>query len=527
MEEHINNPVQTESATVPPIPPAAPWQAAPYTPPPKAVFPMGKTELLFALGILVFSLLLSNSLFYGGVNLGMSIGILGLQGCTYLYLLASGHKPGRYAGCLLLLSALIAASFPRSDDGGMKFLMVCLLMAVPGLAFCLMAGQNLRKPGGVTSLLDSPRSFFMFGVARMGESARGIKGACSASGTIGKTGGAVILGLCLAIPVVAILIPLLMSADAAFDGLLDLLPDFEWAEAFNTVLWGLALAYPLYTRGTGLHHQPRENRAARERKGLNAITVNTVLIAVATVYLAYLASQLAYFVGGFSGILPEEYTMAEYARRGFFEMAWLCAINLFVTALSMGLVTAKGNAPLLTKLLCLFLGLVTLFLVAAASAKMVLYIGSYGLTRLRVLTQVFMIWLAAVTITVCVWLFRPKLPYMKSAMVLGLALCAVLMWADVDSQVARYNVRAYQSGKLSTVDVYYLRDLNASAVPWLEELTRDSDPVISHKAKEALKNKTWRTDEFDLRGWNYPRAQAQEILAPHQENAVEQAEVMP
>ena len=513
MEENVNKPIEPEKAE---IAPAAPWQAGTYTPPPKITFPMGKKELIFGLGILIFSLLLCNSLLYGGVNLGAGVAALGLLGCTFAYLRSCGHKPDRYTAALLILSAVIAASFPRSDDDGMKFLMVCLLLVVPGLAFCLMAKQNLRSPDGITSLLDSFRAMFNLGMGRLAESGWGIREACSATGTIGARGGAVILGVCLAVPVVAVLIPLLISADAAFEGLLDLLPETDWAEILNTVLWGVGLAYILYTRGAALQHLPGKEQEIKTRKGLNPITVNTVLIAVVIVYLAYLVSQLAYFVGGFAGILPEEYTLAEYARRGFFEMGWLCAINLSVMALAMGLVTAEGKAPLLSRLLCLFIGLVTLFLVATASAKMILYIGSYGLTRLRVLTEVFMVWLGIVTAGVCVWIFRPKTPYMKLALVLGLVFCAVLMWADVDAQVARYNVRAYQSGSLDTVDVDYLRwDLNDSAVPYLEELTKDSDPAVAKKAADALKD-MWYSEETKLRSWNWPSVRAEVILKPYQ-----------
>ena len=42
---------------------------------------------------------------------------------------------------------------------------------------------------------------------------------------------------------------------------------------------------------------------------------------------------------------------------------------------------------------------------------------------------------------------------MKGAVICALILGCVTFWADVDTQVARYNVRAYQSGQLET-DVY-------------------------------------------------------------------------
>ena len=60
------------------------------------------------------------------------------------------------------------------------------------------------------------------------------------------------------------------------------------------------------------------------------------------------------------------------------------------------------------------------------------------------------------------------------------------MWADVDTVVARYNVRAYQSGQLETVDMDHLYDLGYGVVPYLDELTRDSDPEIAEEATRML-----------------------------------------
>lgn len=526
MDENKNLPPE-EPVRVPP--PAPQYQPYTYTPPPRYVFPMGRRELLFAGAMLLFSFLLCNSLCYAGAGLGFAVGAAGILAGTFLYLRSHGHRPDWYIASLITLSLVIALSFALSADGIMKAFMVCLLLLVPSLAFCLMSGQNRRSPAGILSLLDAPRALFALGFGRMAEAGRGIAEACRAGGAIGRKGGSVILGLLITIPVVAILIPLLMSADAAFEGLLDLLPELEWYELITTAILGTCMGYVYYTRGGALQHMPGSDKEPKVRKGLSAITVNTVLIAVAFVYAVYLVSQLAYFVGGFAGILPEAYTMAEYARRGFFEMAWLCAINLGIIALSIGLVTAREKAPLLTKLLCLFLGAVTLFLVATASAKMLLYIGSYGLTRLRVLTEVFMLWLAAVTVFVTIWLFRPGTPYMKLAMVLALVLSAVLMIGDVDRQVAKYNVHAYQSGKLETVDLAYLNGLGNSAIPYLMELTEDPDTHMANRAQGILENKAreFSRRDFDLRSWNLTEARARKLLEDLIEEVQPKAEVTP
>ena len=249
----------------------------------------------------------------------------------------------------------------------------------------------------------------------------------------------------------------------------------------------------------------------RPSRGISPLTVNTLLIAVCLVYCAYLVSQLAYFTGGFAGVLPEDFTLAEYARRGFFEMAWLCAINLSIIILSLSL-CKKEQAPLFTRLLCLFIGIVTLFFVCAASAKMILYIESYGLTRLRVLTQVVMVFLGIVTILASVWLFVPKFAYMKAVLSTALVIGAAVSWADVDTQVAKYNVNAYLSGKMETVDVHYLTSLGHGAVPYIEKISLEApDKAVAEEAKALLENR-WIAKAEDFRSWNYVNQSALNIL---------------
>jgi len=296
---------------------------------------------------------------------------------------------------------------------------------------------------------------------------------------------------------------LLVSADAAFAGLVDKMPDFDLPQFVLTLVVGVGVACLFYTRGAALLHNPKAEAPSTFRQGVNALTVNTVLIAVCMVYVVYLLSQLAYFVGGFAGILPEGFTMAEYARRGFFEMGWLCAINLGIIALAVGLVEQAGRAPLLSRILCLFLGIVTLFFVVTASAKMGMYIGSYGLTRLRVLTEVIMVFLGLATATVCIWLFVPKMPYMKVVLLLALVIGAAVIWADVDTVVASYNVRAYQSGKLDAVDVEYLTTLSAGAVPYIAQLAENGDETAQAFMEEYGSTYYWDSNFHDLRSWNW------------------------
>ena len=319
-----------------------------------------------------------------------------------------------------------------------------------------------------------------------------------------------ILGVLIALPVAAVLIVLLMRADAAFEGLMDMLPDTDWSEPLLSLFFGVFAGWILYSRGVGLKYAEKNGKEAKSFHGFSAITVNILLGTVCLIYAVYLLSQLAYLGGGFAGILPDGYTLAEYARRGFFEMAWLSFINLGLMCLAMGLVEKKAGAPALTRGLCLFLGLAALFLIAAASAKMLLYIGGYGLTRKRVLTEVFMLWLGVTTILVSVWLFKPRFPYMKGAVICALILGCVTFWADVDTQVARYNVRAYQSGQLETIDMGHMGCLGDGALPYIKELTHDRAPEIASTAMDILENSYCSISDF--RSWTYTESAARKAV---------------
>lgn len=483
-----------------------------YIPPdpiPVSRYPAGKRELTFGAAVLVCSVFLWNCILYGGFNLGFAIGCISVIVCSVWYLLNSGYRFDPYSGALVCFSVLIAAGFAWSSDGFIKFVMLLFLLFSVNLSFCLAAGQNRRSPEGIGSLLDAPRACFKLGFGSMGAAGRGLNDARKNAGTAGKKGSAAALGIVIAVPVVAVMLVLLMRADAAFEGLMALLPETDWSELFCSLLFGGFAAWVSYARGVGLRYAQKPDAKERRFQGLSPITIHIILGAAGCLYCVYLFSQLAYISGGFSGILPEGYTMAEYARRGFFEMAWLSAINLCLICCAMGLVEKKAGAPVLTKMLCLFLGIVTLFLICTASAKMLLYIGSFGLTRLRVLTQIIMVWLGITTVLVSVWLFRPKFPYMKAVILMALLLGTLTLWVDVDSQVARYNVRAYQDGRLETIDMSHLRGLGYGAVPYIEELTRDENPAVAEAAETTLKYRDCSVKDF--RDWNYTRAAAGKI----------------
>ena len=492
MEKMNDNHPWSESALQPPATPAEP----------AATFCAGRKEWIYGLLALICGMMLCNFVLYGGFQLGFAIAMCAYILCAAGYLLASGAKLSVYSGLLLGLSLVIAAGFGRSDDGFVKFVMTCFLAVSVNLGLCLMAGQNRRCPDRASSLADAGRTVFTMGYGQLSGGMGGLFRSFKLKGTVAKTLGSVAVGLLILLPVLGIVVSLLVEADAAFESLIDCIPEFQMDETLVTVIVGFCVFCVLYTRAVALIRMKPAEPVVKDRKGINKITMNTALIGLSLVYLLYLVSQLAYFVSGFAGIVPKGYSMAEYARRGFFEMAWLCAINMGLIALAVSLVRKTGEkAPLSTRLLCLFVGLVTLFLVAVASAKMLTYIRGYGLTRLRVMTQLIIIFFGLMAVTVSVSLFVKKPRYMPVLLIGALLLGGSAFWADVDTVVAAYNVHAYQTGRLETVDVYYLWELGSGAVPQIAKLVDDENPDVAKAAQWALNRSGSYWEDF--RSWNY------------------------
>ena len=484
-----------------------PWSdPAPDVAPPvrkSFTFPTGVKEQLFAILALVCGLAMCNFVLFGGFKLGFGIAMCAYILCAAGYLLASGGRLSVYSSILLLLSLGISAGFGRSDDNFVKFVMVCFLTVSVNLGLCLMAGQNRRRPGAVGSLVDAGRAVFNMGYGQLPKAVGGLFGSLKFKCSIAKVIGSVAIGLVILLPLLGIVISLLVRADAAFENLMKGFPKFDLGETLTTIVFGAVVFFVMYARNVALVKAEKPAPASVGKgRGLNKITMNTALIGLCLVYGLYLVSQLAYFVSGFAGIVPENYTSAEYARRGFFEMAWLCAINMGVIVLAVTLVRKSGGrAPLSTRLLCLFIGFVTLFIVAAASAKMWTYIGDYGLTRLRVMTQLIIIFFGLMALTVSINLFMKKARYMPVLLIGALLIGGSAFWVDVDTLVAAYNVNAYQTGKLETVDVPYLGTLGSGAIPQIAKLVEDADPEVAQKAQKVIQNSDAGIENF--RDWNY------------------------
>lgn len=167
-------------------------------------------------------------------------------------------------------------------------------------------------------------------------------------------------------------------------------------------------------------------------------------------------------------------------------MCVLCSINLLMVIIAIGQVRREPKTPWLTKALCLFILVFSLVLAVCSASKMGMYIGAYGLTRLPGPHLCVHGRVAVALVCVAIWILAPRFPYMQIVVLAVLAVGCFTGWMDVDTQVARYNVDAYLSGQLTTVDVDHLGGLSEGAVPQLARLLEAPDPQVQAEARAAL-----------------------------------------
>jgi len=325
--------------------------------------------------------------------------------------------------------------------------------------------------------------------------------------------GQAALGLLAAVPLLAVVLSLLISADAVFGAMFSAAGDWMRAAGLGGILWrvlrtafvGLMFFSLLYFL---IHEKPPEARTAGERR-TPAAPFATVLVLLDLVYLLFAVIQFAYLFGG-GETAAMEGGYAQYARSGFFQLVAVAAINLAAALLTATLplsapAATPGEKRLLRILGLLLLGL-TAVILASAAWRMGLYIRAYGLSLLRSMTLWAMGLIALCLIAAGVKLLRPSFRFFPVLFAAGLAGWIVFSCVNIDARIADYNVDAFLSGRLESVDTDYLRRLSPDTLPALLRLEAASGQDLHTDAFLAsVREQRSQTDwtRWNLSEWRY------------------------
>lgn len=401
-----------------------------------------------------------------------------------IYLYDKKIKPSAFTICCGTLSLLGSVTFTLFSDGLINFFMLVLVGGLYGL-FCLgLSGKFTADTGSYRIMLD----LIFDTLVRPFKSFSCLIGAVKAGNKKEKKNLSALFGILLAVPVLLVVVPLLIKSDAAFEGVVRNLTRNMGNFVFEVIITVVILPYFIsYAYSKKLKNNCSDSPNKNVLRKIPYSAGGSFLSVISVVYLVYLFSQLAYFFSAFSGVLPEGYTLtaSAFARRGFFEMFAICCINIALVSLVLMLCkrNEQGSVPLSIKLLSLFISLFDFVLLISSAAKMIMNVRQYDLSRNRVLVCTFMLMIAVILVFFTVHIFAPKVPYMRSVIIICSVIFIAMSYSDINSRIAEYNVREYKnSGVTDSVDVQALYNLGDGGVDSLIMLSNDKNEEYSAQA---------------------------------------------
>jgi hypothetical protein len=256
----------------------------------------------------------------------------------------------------------------------------------------------------------------------------------------------------LALALLVVFIPLLMSADAAFSELLE--RGLAW-DAEGVIERMLVAVLVLALGGALLHVKLRPPNPAPMpvANRLGATESNIALGALVALFAAFVAVQFATLFGGAAYVLrTPDLTYAENAHRGFAQL-------LVVAALTFAVLGAARRWAHPRRVLEIALCLLSLVMLASALKRLGVYEETFGFTRLRFAAHAGLLYVGALFVLV---LFT-RAPQAIVA-VTALAALAIAL-ANPERTIAEHNVERYE--RTGMIDLAYLKTLGPDAAPAL------------------------------------------------------------
>ncbi len=440
-------------------------------------------DTIYVVALFLSSIFISAFGVFGGFHGGFTVTAIILIVTMSLFLLGKGYKFKIFPALCLLLSIGTTLSFTLTSNGSVRFWSFVLFYLLSITWFTSTVRQQETKGDIgfflhffspiIESLANLPTMFVSLFAKKKDEN---------------KTAIRIFLGILISLPVLLVVVPLLMNSDLAFSGMVSIIFK-QTATIILRCILGTIIAIFVISYALSLKKgQPLITKGI-EFTGIEPTIIITFLSVLSVCYLSYLFSQFAYFFKAFSGFLPEGYkfTYAEYARRGFFEMSAIAAINFIVIFLCKFLVNKQNKkAVVAVNGVSTFIGTFTLLIIATALSKMALYIKSYGMTKLRITTSTFMIFLAIVFISLMLRLYTKKVNVLKTAFTTAAIALILLGTLNVNSIVAQYNYTAYKNGILKEIDVNTISELGDEGIPYLVKLANEDISEASNSAAYKL-----------------------------------------
>lgn len=323
----------------------------------------------------------------------------------------------------------------------------------------------------------------------------------AASGS-NQTTFAILRGLAITIPVVAVLGLLLASADVVFQSFFDSFGLLDVPSIVgHLILAGIgAFAMVVLLR---LANDQGSAVVARSTRSLGAIETGVLLFSVNLLFAAFAIAQLLTIVGGADAALERaDVDPKQFARQGFFQLLWVAGLTLGLLMTIHVLTSENVKARRLTRFLTPVTVILTVLIVTVAFTRIQFYISDGGLTPLRLYSSVFAIWVAVAFVITAVRVagIRPTRDWLLPVLLLsGLVTLGALNVISPERIIANENL-----GRSDSAITYHVRagqfsgEGNAILIDGLDRL----DAEVADEVTAALcANDRGRSNRSVDDGW--------------------------
>jgi hypothetical protein len=430
-----------------------------------------------------------------------------LGACAYLYRNAAAPL-SRSVVVLVPPAILFASTFAWRDAGSLKFLNGVALMLIIGLAVLRRHQDHLS----IGSVLDYPFRLFgrWFQFVADAVPLFNLEGRWPQLAERGNVHhvSAAMRGVLIAAPLLLLFGGLFVSADAAFERLITQSVQIDLEMVMSNLLVTAICAWMFGGFLRRMFLVVETPKVQSDLVGpppppaLGLIEIGTVLGLLNALFALFVATQLPYFFGG-AGIVSQTAGLgyAEYARRGFFELAAVAALALPVLLGSHALLSKTGAAgPKVFKVMASVLVGLLFVVIASAAFRMSLYVQVYGISMLRIYVLATIGWLMMVFgwFVLTVLRDRPQ-RFAFGGLVLFLTTILMLDIVNPEALTARINTTRVAS---TAVDTQYLNSLSADAVPELAQAVNRVKGDTKIQLIEGLEHRQDQLRRSDWRSWS-------------------------
>ncbi|WP_047980451.1 DUF4153 domain-containing protein [Ornithinibacillus contaminans] len=330
----------------------------------------------------------------------------------------------------------------------------------------------------------------------------------------------IIIGLLIGLPLLVVITSLLMSADAVFGDLMMEIPKFvvelNFIEGILRVVAVILMTLLFFCVFQVLQKRyvaqvAHSTQAGKKEASWDSVISGTILVLLNSVYVLFVVIQFKYFFGD---SLVGNYTYAEYARRGFFELLFVTIVNLSLLVVCLKFVKeTKHSMRLFMKLMYSLLVVTSGVMLTSAYQRLSMYEAAYGFTVDRILAHTFMIFLIVIFAYTFIRVWLERISILHFYIIAGLIFYTGLNVVNIEKIIVDNNLDRYEeTGK---IDVYYLNALSYSGIDGLITLY-EQDPNYPD-LRMILQDRKNSIDYLQLDTWQSFNFKKQQVVERLQE----------